>query len=130
MEDLKKFTVLVVEDDASTALAIKGALEHEGFTVIHAKHGKEGLAMALDRHPDITLADLKMPEMGGMEMIQEVRKDAWGKKARIVILTNVSDVTSVEEAMQHEAFFYIVKGDTSMAEIITKVREQLGVPKV
>ena len=127
MTDLKKYTVLVVEDDASTALAIKGALEHEGFTVIHATDGKKGLAAALEKHPNITLADLKMPEMGGMEMIHEIRKDVWGKGARIIILTNVSDVGSVEEAMKNETFFYIVKGDTSMAEIIAKVKEQLGI---
>lgn len=127
MNDLKKYTILVVEDDASTALAIKGALEHESFNVLHAKDGKEGLAVALGKHPDITLADLKMPQMGGMEMIAEIRKDVWGKGARIIILTNVSDVGSVEEAMQNETFFYIVKGDTSMAEIIAKVKEQLGI---
>ena len=129
MNELKKFVVLVVEDEAPTALAIEGALEHEGFTVIHAKDGKDGLTAALDRRPDMILADLKMPVMGGMEMIQEIRKDAWGKSARIIILTNVSDVASIEEAMRNETFFYIIKGDTSMAEIISKVREQLNIAK-
>lgn len=117
--------ILIVEDEVPTALALGDKLEHEGFTVLKAGNGKEGLDMALREHPDLILADLKMPEMGGLEMIGELRKDSWGNTAEVMILTNVSDVEKVDEAMRHGTFHYIVKGDTTMASIVDKVKSQL-----
>ena len=122
-------TILVVEDEAPMAMALGDKLESEGFTVLKAGDGKTGLKMALEHHPDLILSDLKLPEMDGMEMIRELRTDSWGKDAKVIILTNISDVSKIEEAMVHGTFFYMVKGDTSMAEVVEKVRSQLGLSK-
>lgn len=119
-------TILVVEDEAPTALALCDTLKKEGFLVLQSGNGKEGLAVALEKHPDLILTDLHMPEMDGMEMIRQLRTDSWGKDAKIIILTNLSDVSKIEEAMVHGTFFYMVKGDSSLSEIVQKVRSQLG----
>lgn len=120
-----KRTILLVEDEAPAALVLGNALEQAGYAVKKAGDGEEGLKMALSDHPDMILADLKMPKMGGMDMIKEIRKDAWGKKAEIIILTNVSDVNMLEEAMTHDTFFYIVKGDTSISDVIATIKTRL-----
>jgi len=122
----KGHTVLVVEDEAPTALAIGDKLVHEGYNVLKAGTGAEGLKIALDTHPDLILSDLKLPEMDGMEMIRRLRTDSWGKNANVIILTNVSDVSKIEEAMVHGAFYYMIKGDSSMNDIIEKVHQQLS----
>src|SRR6185436_7905448 len=119
-------TILVVEDEAPTALALCDKLEHEGYKVLKAGDGQSGLDVALKEHPELILADLKMPVMGGMEMIRQLRTDPWGKDAKVIILTNMSDVSKIEEAMVHGAFFYMVKGDSSMNDIVDKVKIQLG----
>ncbi len=121
-----KFTILVVEDEVPTALALGDKLEHEGYKVLKAADGKEGMKIALAEHPDLILSDLKLPEMDGMEMIRQIRLDAWGKNVKIIILTNVSDVSRIEDAMEQGTFFYMIKGDSSMTEILDKVRLQLG----
>lgn len=123
MNDQSK-TILLVEDEAPAALVLSKALEKEGFSVTIAPNGVIGLEKALSMHPDLILSDLKLPFLGGMDMIREIRKDSWGKEAEIIILTNISDVKTIEEAMGQEAFFFIVKGDTSMAEVVTKVRSR------
>jgi DNA-binding response OmpR family regulator len=120
-----KHTVLLVEDEASAALVLGNALRNEGLDVITAGDGIEGLKTAIDKHPDLILADLLLPRMGGMEMIREIRKDAWGKTVPIMILTNVSDVSALEEAIRQETFYYIMKGDTSLSEVVKKVKTQL-----
>ncbi len=122
----QKQTVLLVEDAAPAAFALGKVLGNEGFEVILAGDGEEGLKVALEKHPDIILADLKMPKMGGMEMIRELHKDPWGASAEIIILTNVSDVETLEEAMSQNTFYYLVKSDTSMADIVTKIRARLA----
>jgi DNA-binding response OmpR family regulator len=120
-----KHTVLLVEDEASASLVLEKALLDEGLDVLTASDGAEGLKLALSHHPDLILADLLMPHMGGMEMIREIRKDAWGANVAIIILTNVSDVNLLEEAIDQETFYYIMKGDTSLSEIVAKVKSQL-----
>jgi len=124
MTDTKP-TILLVEDEAPAALALGKVLEDEGFTVITAGDGEAGLKAALEKHPDVTLADLKMPKMDGLTMIKEIRKDSWGAHAEIIILTNISDVDTLGEAMAQNTFYYIVKGDSSMADIVAKVRARL-----
>jgi DNA-binding response OmpR family regulator len=124
----KQQTILVVEDEAPTSLALCDKLEHEGYRVLRAGNGKLGLDTALLEHPDLILSDLKMPDMGGMEMIRHLREDAWGKNAKVIILSNMSDVAKIEEAMVQGAFHYMVKGDSSMTDILEKVRAQIGPP--
>lgn len=130
MSNDKQKKILIVEDEVPTALALGDKLEHEGYAVIKAGNGKEGLKAALEEHPDLILADLKMPEMSGLEMIAELRKDSWGAGAEVMILTNVSDVEKVDEAMRHNTFHYIVKGDTTMSNVVEKVRAQLEKKKI
>lgn len=122
-------TILVVEDEAPTALALCDKLEHEGYKVLKADNGKSGLEVAMLEHPDLILADLNLPEMNGMEMIRNLRADKWGKDAKVIILTNISDVSKIEEAMVHGAFFYMVKGDSSMNDVLEKVKSQIGAAK-
>lgn len=121
-----KHTVLLVEDEAPAALALSQVLKDEGFEVMTAGDGEEGLSIALEKHPDVILADLKMPKMGGLAMIHKLREDAWGKSAKVVILTNASDVESIEQAMTEGAFQYLTKGDSSMDAIVEKVRWMLN----
>ncbi|MBP9669346.1 MAG: response regulator [Candidatus Pacebacteria bacterium] len=121
----EKKIILLVEDEAPAALALQGALTHHGFEVLVAEDGEKGLALAKEKHPDLILTDLKMPKMGGMEMIAELRKDEWGKDVEVIILTNMSEVEMLEKAMENKAFFYIIKGDSSMADIVSKVELRL-----
>lgn len=124
-----KGTVLLVEDEESAVLLLGRALAQEGYAVLTAGDGKEGLRLSLVKHPDVIIADLLLPKMSGIEMIAEIRKNDWGKNAEIIILTNVSDVKTMEEAMSHDTFFYMVKGDSSMADIITKVNSRMKAGK-
>jgi two-component system alkaline phosphatase synthesis response regulator PhoP len=125
MTDVQK-TILVIEDEAPLALALGNALQQEGFTVIHADDGEKGLQMAIDKHPDMLLVDIKLPRMSGIEMIRELRRDSWGKKARIIILTNISNPVTLQDAMELGAFYYFVKSDSSMSDIISAIRAQLS----
>ncbi len=125
MTNTKK--ILIVEDEAAVALALNDALSKEGFTILSAKDGQDGLAQALAEHPDIVVTDLKMPVMTGLEMIEKLRMDEWGKNVKVIILSNLSDLDTLQSAMEKGAFHYMVKGDSSMADIVTSVRKHLGV---
>jgi DNA-binding response OmpR family regulator len=125
MADRKK-SILIVEDEAPLALALGNALEQEGYAVLTAKDGEDGMRVALEKHPDVILADLKLPKMTGIDMIKQIREDAWGKTANVIILTNISNPGTLEGAMSVGAFHYFVKSDSSMADIVRAIKTQVG----
>lgn len=124
-----KQKVLVVEDDLPVLRALVDKLTREGFDVLEAKDGKEGLRVALRDRPDIILLDILMPVMDGPTMMKKIRKESsWGKQVPIILLTNLStaaEMKTVKTVIEAEPSYYLVKSNWSMAYVIGKVREVL-----
>ena len=82
--------ILIVEDEVVVALPLLDTLKKEGFDVIKAKDGEEGLAVALRDRPDLILLDILMPKMDGLTMMKKLRaENEWGKKAPIIFCKNL-----------------------------------------
>ncbi len=77
--------VLLVEDDASIATALKDGFEYEGFNVVHAADGEQGLSMATGESPDLIILDVMLPKMNGHDVCRQIRKD--GNNVPIIMLT-------------------------------------------
>ncbi|OGH71913.1 MAG: hypothetical protein A3G00_00140 [Candidatus Magasanikbacteria bacterium RIFCSPLOWO2_12_FULL_43_12] len=120
-----KKTILVVEDEISLLNALCDKLTRENFAVLEAKNGEEGLEVALREHPDLILLDIIMPVMDGITMLKKLREDAWGKNAKVIILTNLSDNEKVAEALEQKSQEYLVKSDWKIEDVVAKVRERL-----
>ena len=120
-----KKTILVVEDEISLLNALRDKLTRENFAVLEAKNGEEGLEVALREHPDLILLDIVMPKMDGMTMLRKLREDLWGKSAKVIILTNLSDNEKVAEALEQKSYEYLVKSDWKIEDVVAKVRERL-----
>lgn len=117
-------SILHVEDEEAVSFILGKEFEAKGYRVIKAANGKEGLDAALREHPDVIITDLKMPVMNGTEMIHELRNDEWGKDAKIIVLTNFSDMDVLQEVLAQGALC-IVKGDMKMEEIVGRVKDLL-----
>ena len=120
-----KRKVLVVDDDSNMTDVLVEKLNISGFEAIGARDGAEGLAKALELHPDIILLDVMMPKMGGMEVLGKLREDSWGKGARVMMLTAIEDVNLVSEAMEKGSFTYLVKVQHSLDDVVRLVEEEL-----
>lgn len=118
-----KKTVLIVDDDENLRLVLKDKLGIEGFKVMEAKNGEEGLKKALEIHPDIILLDVMMPVMNGLDMLKELRVDEWGKGAEVIMLTVLENAESVAEAISGGSFTYLTKTDHNPEDIVEKVKE-------
>ncbi len=121
----KTHTILIIEDDHALLNALKDKFTKEGFVVIKAHDGEEGLTMALSDHPDLILLDVIMPKMDGIMMLKALRKDAWGKDAKVIILTNLSDDKRVIEALEQGTHDYLIKADWKIEDVVEKVRKKL-----
>lgn len=123
MEDTShKKVVLLVEDDTNIRELYAMALINAGFNIIMAENGQQGVAVALERHPDLILMDIDMPLMNGHDAAVKIRADAWGKDARIVFLTNHSDAQNVAHAFMQKPADYIVKVNVPVQEVVNQVR--------
>ena len=83
--------ILVVDDSRDTRELIHLYLTIEGFTVITASNGREGVYLASVEHPDLIITDLCMPEMDGVELIKQVRAEPEVQNVPILILTAHSE---------------------------------------
>ena len=84
-EDPKKILMVeVVEDDEPLLSVLSERFREEGYNVINAITGEEGLKLALKNKPDLILLDIVMPKMDGIAMLKKLRKDPWGKNANVI----------------------------------------------
>jgi CheY-like chemotaxis protein len=106
-------TILFIEDDKPIAEMYSRVLEREGYHVDFAYNGAEGLQKANAKHYDLILLDIMMPEKTGIEVLQELRgPDGKGTpETKIVILTNLAQDKTSQEALKAQADGYIIKAD-------------------
>ncbi|MBI3114407.1 MAG: response regulator [Candidatus Harrisonbacteria bacterium] len=117
--------VLIVEDELPMLDALHDALELAKITGLKARDGSEGLSVALREHPAAILLDILMPVMDGFQMLERLRKDMWGKDAKVLILTNFSTDEVRHRANEYGVLDFLVKADHGIDEIIKKVKSIL-----
>jgi len=117
--------ILFVEDEASLQGALGGLLRTEGYEVISALNGEEGLRLAKTQSPDLILLDLILPKMNGFEVLEEIKKDETTKNIPIIILTNLEDLDKVEKMLTLGTTTYLVKSQYSLKEVLEKIKNIL-----
>ena len=83
--------VLTVDDSASIRLTINATLSAAGYAVTEANDGAQGLKIAQSQPFDLIITDLNMPEMDGLQMIEEIRKGSAAAGVPIIFLSTESD---------------------------------------
>lgn len=120
--------ILIVEDDLPLLNALAETFEKEGFQVLKAQDGEEGLKVALKESPDLILLDIIMPKMHGWQMLEKLREDSWGKKVMVIVLSNISDPQKKEQFMETgQVVDYLVKTELRLQDVVHKVKERLGI---
>jgi len=96
--DEKKPTVLAIDDDRAATDLVQVILENEGYRVLTAHDGPDGVALAVREHPDVVLLDLLMPEMSGFAVAQQLRQIPATRAIPIIVLTSMD----VDEEVQQQ----------------------------
>ncbi len=99
--------VLLVDDDAGIRRTVGAGLELEGFRVIPASGGRAGLAAAETMDPDVVLLDLAMPDLGGLEVLEQLR--GRGDDVPVCVLSARDEVDDRVRGLQAGADDYVVK---------------------
>ncbi len=124
--DTQKKKILIVEDETPILNGIADKFEFEGFIALRAHNGKEGLEQALKEHPDLILLDYRMPNFDGFYLLENLRKDEWGKTANAIMWSNSHSTGTVERAKNFTVADFLVKSDWEYRDVVKRVREILG----
>jgi len=95
-QKLKQPSVLIVDDESSVHVLLKHILKDEGYLILQASEGAEGLVLFEQNLPDVIITDLSMPGVSGLEMLRQLGSDVIGQHAFIVLTSDV-DEAAVEE---------------------------------
>lgn len=105
--DLSKDTVLVIDDQPGIRRLLTEILEDEGYKIITAANGYEGVQKAKENEPAVILMDMKMPGMDGLEALKEV--STLGQGDRVVMMTAYGELDMINEAKAAGVQDYITK---------------------
>ncbi len=117
-----KVKILIVEDEEILLTALSEELRQEGFNVVGAKDGIEGVEAALKEKPDLVLLDLVMPRLDGIGALKQMKEHAEIKDIPVVILTNLSDYDKISDALSLGAMDYLVKANYRLEDLVNKIK--------
>lgn len=123
----RKAKILIVEDDAVLARMYMTKFQHDGYEVLQAFGGNDGIQKAQTGRPDLILLDIMMPKMDGFEVIKTLKTIEITKDIPVIILTNLGmSKVLVDEARRLGVETYLVKYKTSAQEVIETVEKALA----
>jgi two-component system chemotaxis response regulator CheY len=118
--------ILAVDDSATMRRIIKNHLKQAGFEEVdEAENGRAALSLLTKQHYDLLITDWNMPEMSGLELVREVRRNDAVKALPILMVTTVSAKEDIVTALKAGVSNYVVKpfdADT----LTTKIQQVVG----
>ena len=127
MAGMPAFTVLLVDDDPVILKLLQVNFEMEGYAVITANDGAEGLARARAERPDIVLLDIMMPKMDGLEVTRALKSDSATRSIPIILLSAKAQVSDVQQGKDIGADDYLTKPFDPL-ELLERVGHLLNRP--
>ena len=119
-------SVLIVDDEEALVNVLARKFTDEGITAYTAFNGRQGLEVALEKHPDVILLDIMMPEMDGFDVMRALQEDEWGKDVPVILLTNSSSIETVSKAVSAGMSEFLLKTEMRLDQIVDRVRERLN----
>ena len=118
-KNLEMKRILVVDDNDSNLYMIKYLLEKNGFEVIQARTGTEGIKLAIQEKPDLVLMDIQLPDIDGLEATRRIRASEANGKIPIVALTSYAMTGDRKKAQAAGCTGYIAKP----IDVVTFIKE-------
>jgi signal transduction histidine kinase len=105
--EMSKAKILVVDDEPNILLTLTAILQYEGYEVDGVAGGAEAIAAVHQHHYDLVLTDLKMPEVDGLAVLEEVRRSS--PQSVTLMMTGYASLDSAVDAVQRGAYEYLLK---------------------
>lgn len=120
--------VLVVDDDPVILELLRLNFEMEGFEVVSACDGRAGFDRAVTEAPDLVISDIMMPNVDGLEMLQQLRADPGTAELPVVLLSAKAQHNEVQRGLDLGADDYVTKPFDPL-ELLDRVNALLAQPR-
>ena len=117
--------ILLVEDDSNLREIYAARLEAEGYEVVTAGDGEEGLAVAVKERPHLVIADVMMPKISGFDMLDILRTTPETKDVKVIVMTALSQDEDRQRGESLGADRYFVKSQVVLEDLVETVKELL-----
>ncbi len=121
---MPKETILIVDDEADLLELIEYNLKREGYNVLKAENGAEGLRLARKHHPDLVLLDIMMPRMTGTDVLRAMKDEPELRGVPVIFLTARADEETEIEGLDIGADDFLPK-PISTAKLVSRIRSVL-----
>lgn len=122
--------ILVIDDDTMASRPLIIGLKAAGYEVVQGYNAKEGMEMALGQHPSLIILDYKLPDQDGVKVLEQLRKDTWGKDVPVIFATNTYEVDVMNDVMALGVRDYILKSDITLDDTVKLVGTYIPLPAV
>jgi DNA-binding response OmpR family regulator len=116
--------ILVVDDDLDTCALVVDILSGEGYLISSCMGGEQALDLLEEERFDLVLADIQMPRISGVDLLQHVREVS--RDTKVILMTAYASLDTAIQAVRHDASDYLVKPFT-LRELRGRVRNALSV---
>ncbi len=124
---MAKPLLLLIEDDETITLSLKVFFEGKGYNIINSSTGKEGLSIALKEIPDTVILDIRLPDIYGIEVLKEIKKDF--PEISVIVMTGYGEIDEAVKAMRFGAEYYFKK-PIDMDELAVIVEKSLRIKQI
>ena len=121
----RKRKVCIIDDDASFQEIYGLVFKREGFEVLSAADGEEGLKVIREQRPDAIILDLQMPVKDGFQVLKEMKTDQELSKIPVIILSNVDNEEAFRKAEGSQSCYYLLKVMTTPQKAVDIICEAL-----
>jgi CheY-like chemotaxis protein len=130
MSENRRPRILAVDDENDILLILRTSLKDE-YEVETASSGPEALTKIDENLPDLVILDMMMPEMDGIEVLEEIRRMPMTASTPVIFLTGISDKAKIREALDKGTQYYIVKPfnyNDLLSKVAIALRESRTMP--
>ena len=118
--------ILIIEDDVMLSDIASDRFRRDGYQVVTAVDGKEGLLAVNRERPDIVLLDIIMPGMSGFEVLKQLKEDGELKNIPVVIFSNLAQERDIARGRKLGAVDFFVKANFTPAQVVERVKDILA----
>ncbi len=123
---MNKEKIILIEDDLFLNSLYRDVLISAGYNVVSAKDGEEGLnAVRNNTDASLILLDLMLPKLNGIDVLRELKKDPTTKNLSVIVLTNLNEDATIQDALKLGANAYLIKVDYTPQQVIDMVRQYI-----
>src|SRR4030042_2239731 len=115
--------ILLIEDDPFLCSMYSSKFEIEGFTVLSADNGENGLDTAKREMPNLILLDIMLPRLDGFEVLKRLKSDALTANIPVIMLTNLNQKDEYEKGRSLGAVDFLVKAHYLPTEVVEKIKK-------